>query len=430
MAINRGTTALAIVCLLIAVTLADALPPAFPLVCDKVYGVQKHETCFAVSQAEGLSLKKFLRFNPNINCDNLFIGQSRNTWAPTYVYGAVVLYGRPARQPAKLLWMELRAAGRTTASGQAKKPGQGTPSPIFVSMGPEGVRRQGARRTSAVQQAPSAFVHAVTMAITQEVLFHGGRLWEASHSWSSKPPPWSRPTSIYTQVGGEDGNNVHLLVESHEDMRTSSIVAMVIQPDIKPMDFGSYFSFPSMAEGELKRRASMREPAAALKSRPTSQEPTTTPEKTRPMLIIDETVPPSTFSKSAEAGQADIISGEHTGGSHGWSSMAAHQQKTHAVRRAAMSTTGSHSAAVHHHRRGGAVGAMTRCRPSSPARRRSSPATSTIGSHDTLLSILTGAAVVPMLGYDPTEDDTDEDVANGPPEGIATLERALLACTT
>ncbi|KAF8748388.1 hypothetical protein HU200_012921 [Digitaria exilis] len=75
-AINRGTAAVVIMCLLlVAVTLADALPPASPLVCDKVYGVQKHETCFAVAQAEGLSLKKFLRFNPNINCNNLFIGQ-------------------------------------------------------------------------------------------------------------------------------------------------------------------------------------------------------------------------------------------------------------------------------------------------------------------------------------------------------------------
>nr|CAB3478511.1 unnamed protein product [Digitaria exilis] len=75
MTINRGTTFLVIVCLLVVVTLADALLPTLPLVCDKVYGVQKHETCFAVSQAAGLSLKKFLRFNPNINCNNLFIGQ-------------------------------------------------------------------------------------------------------------------------------------------------------------------------------------------------------------------------------------------------------------------------------------------------------------------------------------------------------------------
>ena len=71
---NRGSPALTIVCLLIiAVTLVDALPPASPLHCKTVYGVQKRETCFAVAQAAGLPLKKFLQFNPNINCNNLFI---------------------------------------------------------------------------------------------------------------------------------------------------------------------------------------------------------------------------------------------------------------------------------------------------------------------------------------------------------------------
>ena len=73
---NRGSAALTIACLLIvAVTLADALPPTSPLHCKTVYGVQKRETCFAVAQAAGMPLKKFLQFNPNINCNNLFIGQ-------------------------------------------------------------------------------------------------------------------------------------------------------------------------------------------------------------------------------------------------------------------------------------------------------------------------------------------------------------------
>ena len=73
---NRGSAALTIACLLIvAVTLADALPPTSPLHCKTVYEVQKRETCFAVAQAAGLPLKKFLHFNPNINCNNLFIGQ-------------------------------------------------------------------------------------------------------------------------------------------------------------------------------------------------------------------------------------------------------------------------------------------------------------------------------------------------------------------
>ena len=76
---KRGAVALIVAFLLIAViTLADAhrpAPAASPLICKKAYGVQERETCFAVAQATGLPLKQFLSFNPNINCDNLFIGQ-------------------------------------------------------------------------------------------------------------------------------------------------------------------------------------------------------------------------------------------------------------------------------------------------------------------------------------------------------------------
>ncbi|CAO2166633.1 unnamed protein product [Urochloa humidicola] len=73
---NRGAAALVIAFLLIAaVTLAGAAPPATPLICLKPYGVKEHETCFALAQTTGMPLKRFLRFNPNINCNNLFIGQ-------------------------------------------------------------------------------------------------------------------------------------------------------------------------------------------------------------------------------------------------------------------------------------------------------------------------------------------------------------------
>jgi hypothetical protein len=72
---NRGTAALVFAFLLVAVTLADAtVPPVSPLVCNKVHGVQERETCFAVAQAAGLTLKQFLGFNPNINCEKLFLG--------------------------------------------------------------------------------------------------------------------------------------------------------------------------------------------------------------------------------------------------------------------------------------------------------------------------------------------------------------------
>ena len=77
---KRGGAALVVAFLLIAVmiTLADArprAPAATPLICKKAYGVKERETCFAVAQATGLPLKQFLSFNPNINCDNLFIGK-------------------------------------------------------------------------------------------------------------------------------------------------------------------------------------------------------------------------------------------------------------------------------------------------------------------------------------------------------------------
>ncbi|CAO2182692.1 unnamed protein product [Urochloa humidicola] len=73
---NRGTAALVIAFLLVAViTVAGAAPPASPLICEKPYGVKERETCFALAQTTGLTLKQFFSFNPNINCKNLFIGQ-------------------------------------------------------------------------------------------------------------------------------------------------------------------------------------------------------------------------------------------------------------------------------------------------------------------------------------------------------------------
>ncbi|KAF8663912.1 hypothetical protein HU200_055252 [Digitaria exilis] len=96
MASHHGVAALLITSLLVAVTLADARPPLTmhhnklggyavadtarrqppELVCTKIYGVQqRHETCFALAQAGELSLEQFFSFNPNINCQKLFIGQ-------------------------------------------------------------------------------------------------------------------------------------------------------------------------------------------------------------------------------------------------------------------------------------------------------------------------------------------------------------------
>jgi len=45
------------------------------LSCSKVHGVKAGETCSAVAQAAGLTQDVFLGFNPNINCEKVFVGQ-------------------------------------------------------------------------------------------------------------------------------------------------------------------------------------------------------------------------------------------------------------------------------------------------------------------------------------------------------------------
>jgi len=45
------------------------------LSCSKVHGVKAGETCFSMAQATRLKQDVFLGFNPNINCENVFVGQ-------------------------------------------------------------------------------------------------------------------------------------------------------------------------------------------------------------------------------------------------------------------------------------------------------------------------------------------------------------------
>ena len=53
----------------------EAVAAVPTLSCSKVHGVQAGETCFTVAQAEGLTQDVFLSFNPNINCQSVFVGQ-------------------------------------------------------------------------------------------------------------------------------------------------------------------------------------------------------------------------------------------------------------------------------------------------------------------------------------------------------------------
>ncbi|KAG2601221.1 uncharacterized protein LOC120710765 [Panicum virgatum] len=68
LAINRGASR-------VFAVHEEAVAAVPTLSCSKVHGVQAGETCFTVAQAEGLTQDVFLSFNPNINCQSVFVGQ-------------------------------------------------------------------------------------------------------------------------------------------------------------------------------------------------------------------------------------------------------------------------------------------------------------------------------------------------------------------
>ncbi|KAF8663916.1 hypothetical protein HU200_055256 [Digitaria exilis] len=73
---NHRAAALLIASLLVAVAIADADAAKVPaLTCSEVHAVKVGETCFSIAQAAGLTQEQFLGFNPNINCEKVFIGQ-------------------------------------------------------------------------------------------------------------------------------------------------------------------------------------------------------------------------------------------------------------------------------------------------------------------------------------------------------------------
>ncbi|CAK7346403.1 unnamed protein product [Dovyalis caffra] len=43
--------------------------------CDSVHGVVGGDTCSAIAQEFSLSTEDFNAINPNLDCDNLFVGQ-------------------------------------------------------------------------------------------------------------------------------------------------------------------------------------------------------------------------------------------------------------------------------------------------------------------------------------------------------------------
>ncbi|KDP24194.1 hypothetical protein JCGZ_25851 [Jatropha curcas] len=43
--------------------------------CDSVYGAEDGDTCTSVAKKFDVSLEFFTSINPNINCDDIFVGQ-------------------------------------------------------------------------------------------------------------------------------------------------------------------------------------------------------------------------------------------------------------------------------------------------------------------------------------------------------------------
>ncbi|OAY35228.1 hypothetical protein MANES_12G082800v8 [Manihot esculenta] len=43
--------------------------------CDSVYGAQDGDTCTSVAKMFNLTIEFFSSINPNLNCDDIFVGQ-------------------------------------------------------------------------------------------------------------------------------------------------------------------------------------------------------------------------------------------------------------------------------------------------------------------------------------------------------------------
>ncbi|KAL8188727.1 hypothetical protein R6Q57_029747 [Mikania cordata] len=56
--------------------LRDLIGPMLPtLVCDKIYGTLPEDTCFSIIETFKLTTASFTAFNPNLNCDKIFVGE-------------------------------------------------------------------------------------------------------------------------------------------------------------------------------------------------------------------------------------------------------------------------------------------------------------------------------------------------------------------
>ncbi|CAN6571705.1 unnamed protein product [Malus baccata var. baccata] len=61
--------------LMISIAESRQLGKKGDVVCESVYGAEEGDTCESVIQKFKLTSDSFLSINPNLNCDNFFVGQ-------------------------------------------------------------------------------------------------------------------------------------------------------------------------------------------------------------------------------------------------------------------------------------------------------------------------------------------------------------------
>ncbi|XP_055822354.1 lysM domain-containing protein ARB_03442-like [Solanum dulcamara] len=45
------------------------------LICSKIYGANIGDTCFSIMQQFSVTAEAFTTFNPNLNCEKMFVGE-------------------------------------------------------------------------------------------------------------------------------------------------------------------------------------------------------------------------------------------------------------------------------------------------------------------------------------------------------------------
>ncbi|KAL8502294.1 hypothetical protein ACS0TY_021432 [Phlomoides rotata] len=68
--------------LVLMISVSESIPisfgrgkPVAAVACITVVGAESGDTCSSIAGGFGLSLKEFLKINPNINCAAVFVGQ-------------------------------------------------------------------------------------------------------------------------------------------------------------------------------------------------------------------------------------------------------------------------------------------------------------------------------------------------------------------